>query len=258
MQQQQPPIHLGGSTIDPAAQEAHAVSEAFGKTFASQQYGFIKMVTQTLIVVLGWFSAIQEVFIRYEFGERHLSFFRVIIAGFPLFLLWLSGLLAGPYRGSAATDVLFLLYAGAAAYHRWRIWIRYQRRIPWHSYSFGISRLDFLNLPGMRRDKDWALYRWYEPALGGILAAIFLRVDINVGIILAFSAIGAFIKNNLAYFEYRGFILDLIDARITAGYRGKGGKAAVKCSFVKKMKPSGTQMSQDSDRWSLLRYRSQP
>src|SRR5688572_7670664 len=86
------------SGVDPGAQEA-------GYIFAVAAPGVAQAIStfsNIFIIVLGWWSIIPEVFLRYQFGERYLTFLRVFFAGIILYVVhkftdfWAFSLGSGP------------------------------------------------------------------------------------------------------------------------------------------------------------------
>ncbi len=213
--------HTGSSGgIDPGNQETAYIANAI-MPGAMQA---VTTISNILLIVFGWLSVSVEVFIRYDFGERYLSVMRLFLAGFMMVTLFVLssafsatvtfGRTSGPVN---LFYIFFIAYIVLAIIHRLKIWLRYQRRIPWHSFSFGTSRLSALNLPVIGHD-DWTLYRWYEPILCLVLGWILLRIDRNLGNWIIVSSIALFMKNQMVYFHQRSRILDLIDAQIEGTY----------------------------------------
>lgn len=206
-----------GGSVDPGAGEASYILSATMPGVAN----FFTIVFNIMIIVLGWWSILVEVFLRYDFGERYLSWLRLFFA-FGILLntgWWLRFFSAiGGGDGAPAIFQLFVLAVFILSIlHRVRIWLRYQNGTAWHSMSFGTSRLSSLNLPVIGSD-DWTLYRWYEPFLCLVLALIISRLDQTTGIVIGIGSIALLLKNHMVYYQQRGRILDLIDAKIESIY----------------------------------------
>ena len=219
----------GSGGIDPGADEA-------GYLFAVAAPGVAQAVTtfsNIMIIVLGWWSIILEVFLRYQFGERYLSLLRAFYAGTILYVVsrltdyWtlsyggnssFGGTLVNPlWTGHRSVFWLIMVvgFLGLTLNHLAQIWLRNKRGDSWHSRSFGISRLEGIPLPG---GNDWALYRFYEPVFCLILTLIINAFDNVTGFVLLVGTVALFIKNTLVYLQYRAITLDLADAKIESVY----------------------------------------
>jgi hypothetical protein len=202
--------------VDPALRETGYIISAVAPGTAQ----LLSAIFNIAVIMLGWISVVWEVFFRYDFGERYLSWLRLFFAYAMISTLWWIYALLNP-SGIRRSDSLFVwsvvFFIGFSVYHRIRIWLRYQNGIPWHSMSFGTSRLSDLNLPVIGND-DWTLYRWYEPIICFILAFVLGRLDPIAGFVGAIAAFALLIKNHMVYFQQRGRILDLIDARLEAAF----------------------------------------
>ena len=171
-------------------------------------------ITQLAQVILGWLSVSLEVFIRRDFGERYLTWLRLLLGYFAMNLFTLIPRIIFtfvPFVHINVVPVSSLVFKGfivLSLYHQWRIWRRNRKSIVWHSESFGISRLSFLPI------NDWILYRFVEP-LVCLVIGLFLRyLDPATGIWLIIASIALFIKNQMVFAASRGRFLDVIDARI--------------------------------------------
>lgn len=195
--------------------------------------------------MIGAVSILVEVFVRYEFGERYLSIPRAIFGVVILILYWaiptIVSLLTfnAPAQNSPLIGWFTLAYMGFAISHELRIWLRTeQRRVPWHSWSFGLSRFEFLGLPQIPLigHGDWALYRFYEPFICFIISVSLWMTGIDrpVGLLVFLASLALLWRNNVVYFDHRKRRLDTIDARIEGAYyneeafgRGKNNVAGL-------------------------------
>ena len=207
---------------------------------------------QAISIVLGWFSISVEVFVRRpgSFGERYLSWLRLYMAYFimgaftffytlihvlmggisPLSFLGYSGGLSSLFT-TGVSSLLYHLYfygfLGLAAWHRYQIWRRNQEQVQWHTMSFGISWL--AGLPWHRLQAipvigpylhvdDFTLFRFIEPLCCYIAGRLIWHADGLLGWWLIIASVALFLRNNMAYFELRGRVLDLMDATIESTY----------------------------------------
>lgn len=226
--------------VDAGAEEAgYIFSSAMPETAQ-----LLSTVFNIIIIVLGWWSILLEVFLRYDFGERYLSWLRLFFA-YSL-LSWLvffpavfNSALA--IQGAPFFKVFSVAFILFSLNHRLRIWLRYQHGIPWHSMSFGTSWLAALNLPVIGKD-DWTLYRWYEPALCLLISFVIGRFDGTTGFVIGAGSLVLLLKNHMIYYQQRGRILDLIDARLESIYYndaayGKPKEAVAGISVMKVVWP---------------------
>lgn len=203
------------------------------------------------VIFLGWWSIPLELLMRKEFGSRYLSFLRLymgyVVMGLFTFLFTFVGVLAGGisplaffgYSGSLRTlfanggsSVLYhLVYwavVGMACWHRYRIWRRERDGVPWHSMSFGISRLAAIPwqrlidaVPGLSNYvtiDDFFLLRFVEPGMCYLVALGLRRVDSLLGWWLLIASVALFLKSNLVYWDLKGRTQDLMDANLEASY----------------------------------------
>lgn len=217
----------GSRRFDIGAEEADYIFAAAAPGVAQA----VTTISNVCVIVLGWWSMILEVFLRYEFGERYLTFVRMFFAGTILFVIhkitdyWtfsyggeaFGGTVVNPYAFPHDTlwSWFVLGFFLLTANHFVQIWLRNKRQESWHSRSFGISRLEGIPLPG---GNDWALYRFYEPAFCFIITLIIGRVDNVTSFVVGIGTAALFLKNNLLYYQYRSISLDLLDAKIESEY----------------------------------------
>jgi hypothetical protein len=209
--------HEGNSGgVDPGMREAGYILSSTMPGVAQ----FFAIVSNIFIIVLGWWSILVEVFLRRDFGERYLSWLRLLFAFGILTTIWrvtqFFTFWGIPIFSSTPSTILSLFTVGfviCSAMHRLGIWLKNKKGEAWHSRSFGTSRLAALNLPFIGTD-DWMFYRLYEPLLCLLLAYIISHFDIVAGFIIGVSSVALLLKNNLVYLQQRGRILDLIDAKI--------------------------------------------
>jgi hypothetical protein len=174
----------------------------------------LMVVTQLALVILGWLSVSVEVFIRRDFGERYLTWLRLLLGYMAMDLFTLIPRIIFtfvPFVSINVVPVSSLFFKGfvvLALYHQWRIWRRNRKGIAWHSESFGISRLAFLPV------SDWILYRFVEPLLCLVIGLFLRYLDPATGIWLIIASIALFVKNQMVFSAQRGRFLDVIDARI--------------------------------------------
>lgn len=179
------------------------------------------------------FIALQtEVFLRQQFGERYLSFLQLYLS-WGFLASWVFFVAPLLFHGFGPLMVLYsIAFIGLSIYHRAVIWHRTNiLRRPWHTRMFGISRLTPLAAraqmalaarfpqvaPFIELDR-WALIRFGEPTLCLLTALLIGKLDHALGIWLALSAAGLFIKGNLAYYEEYNRLCDIMDAQLYNQY----------------------------------------
>lgn len=190
----------------------------------------VKLIVQS---IMSWSTCTLEVFVRREHGERYLNIGRVIMGWLTIrFCLWLANLqhtfswIPGvPAVGEATINGWFLTcYLVLSALHILRIWQRNFAGVPYHSYSFGISWLDFLTyLPPLRigryhlRITEWMLYRFMEPAICFSLALFLMPISFTRSWLL-WASVAMLLHNNMVYAARRTRFLDMLDSHIESGY----------------------------------------
>lgn len=162
-----------------------------------------------------WFAVTLEVFIRRDFGERYFNLVRLYIASW-LFgaVTWTGSIFLRGNRWDSLLSFAQFAFLALCVFHYVHIRQRNSRGILWHSRSFGVSHLDGL-IPWF---DDWTLYRFIEPALFFALGLPVLLLHRALGAWLLIASVAMFIKNNLTYAQERERLLDIIDAKIDAGF----------------------------------------
>lgn len=190
----------------------------------------VKLIMQS---IMSWSTCTLEVFVRREHGERYLTIGRVIMGWMTIRVcLWLANLqhhfswIPGiPSVGEATVNNWYLTcYLVLSGLHLLRIWQRNVAGVPYHSYSFGISWLDFLAyLPPLRiggytiRVTEWVLYRLLEPALCFFLVLFMMPISFTRTWLL-WASLAMLLHNNMVYASRRSRFLDMLDAHIESGY----------------------------------------
>lgn len=201
-------IPTGGSSRNPGLEDI----DFLASSLMPKQTEIIKFFAAVVVIFLSWLSITIEVFFRYQFGERYLSFLRLFLAYstmgllvfyFPIF-----------FGFGSLTGWFILAFLVLSAYHWLTIWVRNRSRIPWYSLSFGISRLE--GLPLGIFGGDWMLCCVTEPVFALIVAVLMRFLDPGLGSFLLLAAFALFLKNLLMYQQYHNTFLDLADARIVA------------------------------------------
>jgi len=198
-------------------------------------YNFLLNLEQIVRIVMSWSTVTLEVFIRKDFGERYLSFGRIILglltirfflmlANLQTSLSWLPGV--RPLASERAINQWFVAcYLLLSLIHLVRIQQRNRAGVAWHSRSFGISSLSFLTtlptLPlfGFRiRITDWMLYRFIEPFLCLLVVLCLMPEPSFTRNWFIWSSIAMLVHNNMVYNARRDRFLDLVDSHIEGGY----------------------------------------
>lgn len=211
---------------------------------------------QFLRPFLGWLSFPAEVFLRRHFGMRYMSWWLGIQAyaafRFATFLFAIGSMMMGGlspaalfgygfFGGGGALSTALqngmssLLYnaflyvwVGLFLFHRYEIWQR--RKLPWHSFSYGVSWLSYipwnrwLRLPWIGaylKVDEYTIFCVMEPMLVLVIALLLKRIDPVVGNYLILSAASLFAKSHLMYYRDQGRILDMMDARIESAFLQK-------------------------------------
>lgn len=171
-------------------------------------------VGQMAMVLLSWLSVTLELFVRFNFGERYLSWLRLFLGLIimelttlvPRVIMTIIPFLGGP---TPSLSPLFLRAAFCLGlYHQWCIWRRNRQGIAWHSNSFGVSRLAILPV------SDWVLYRFIEPGICLVAGILIKYMDPVTGFWIILASVALFIKNQMVFNAQRGRVLDIVDARI--------------------------------------------
>jgi hypothetical protein len=183
-------------------------------SLAPDAWNPLMAIGQIAMVLLSWLSVTLELFVRFNFGERYLSWLRLFLG---LMIMELTTLVPRmifamiPFLGGPTGSFSPLFFRAAIClgiYHQWRIWRRNRQGIAWHSNSFGVSRLSFLPV------SDWMLYRFVEPGLCFIAGMLIKFIDPVTGIWVILASVALFVKNQMVFNAQRGRLLDVIDARI--------------------------------------------
>lgn len=202
-------------------------------------------------MILGWLSISLEVFIRTSFGERYINALKLFmsLATAVVILTLFGGSLTfqSPQPSIVPYRYVILVYIALCLWHKYQIYHRKALGDRWHSYSFGISRLEHLyhSKPvdefwrrynaflediaqrsqlavvqhlavDLRYDHDspWFFTRFVEAPLFVALSLIVIRFDTVLGLWINISAFALQAKNNLAYWQEHSKVLDMIDADI--------------------------------------------
>lgn len=250
----EPPTPLPMKSAD-----ANAAAMMFDMFFPGH-VAFWQVLYAITTTLLGWWAVTVEVFIRHQFGERYFSLLKFLLASCLLGMyVWLGSFAA--LLGNQWSPSLILLwwaFMAASLLHLLDIQMRNWLGVVWHSQSYGLSWLS--PLVGARlipilpwRLTDWQLYRIIEPALCAILALLlYYLVDRPLGTWLGLAALALFVRNNLAYAQARGRLLDLLDARIEAtatasALEGKSKRQTYGVSIVQVPRPVAAEVKALAD-----------
>jgi len=202
-------------------------------------------------MILGWLSISLEVFVRTSFGERYINALKLFmsLATAVVILTLFGGSLTSPLPQPSIIPYRYviLLYIGLCLWHKYQIYHRKAEGEKWHSYCFGISRLErfYYSEPvnrfwrrynelleeaaqrsqlrvvqqlavDLRYDLDspWFFTRFVEAPLFIALSLIVIRFDTVLGLWINIAAFALQAKNNLAYWQEHSKVLDMIDADI--------------------------------------------
>lgn len=198
-------------------------------------FNILRNLETIIRIVMSWSTITLEVFIRREFGERYLSFGRMILGWLTIrFFLSIANLRNTfswvPGVSSLASEVTInrgfvTCYMLLCLVHLFRVWQRNRAGIPWHSHSFGVSWLEFLTtLPPLRIGginltiTDFILYRFIEPGLCFLVAWFLVPGPSFTRNWLIWSSLAMLVHNNMAYAMRRARFLDMLDSQIESGY----------------------------------------
>lgn len=198
-------------------------------------FNFVRNLEIICRILMSFSSVTLDVFIRREFGERHLNIGRILagwltlqifmwIANLPTIFAWVPGI--RPLASERTINRWFLIcFLLLSCLHLLRIWQRNRAGIVWHSHSFGVSWLDFLTkLPPLRIGKlelsvtDWMLYRFIEPGLCLLIAWYFVPGPSFTRNWLIWCSLAMLIHNSMIFTMRRARFLDLLDSQIESGY----------------------------------------
>lgn len=198
-------------------------------------FNMLRNLETIIRIVMSWSTITLEVFIRREFGERYLSFGRMVLGWLTIrFFLSLANIRTSfswiPGISPLATEVtvnrwFVTCYLLLCFIHLLRVWQRNREGAPWHSQSFGVSWLEFLTaLPPLRlgglnlRITDFMLYRFIEPGLCLFVALYFVPGPSFTRNWIIWSSLAMLVHNNMVYGMRRSRFLDMLDSQIESGY----------------------------------------
>lgn len=198
-------------------------------------FNMLRNLEIILRIVMSWSTITLEVFMRREFGERYLSFGRILlglctirfflgIANLRTTFSWVPGI--SPLASQVTINRWFVTcYMLLCLIHLLRVWQRNRAGTPWHSHSFGVSWLEFLTtLPSLRiggielRITDFMLYRFIEPGLCLLVAWFLVPGPSFTRNWMIWASLAMFVHNNMAYAMRRVRFLDMLDSQIESGY----------------------------------------
>lgn len=165
------------------------------------------------------FSISVEVVIRHRFGERYLTWGKIILSAFgvAITLLVIQVFYAigrfdgqhGVARSNDAQSFWFLVFWCAVIWHKGvMLWRRF-RRDKWYSASPGDAWPVWSQL-GLG---ELMVFRLIEPLFVCGLALIHLSIDGFIATWLGIGGMCLLVKRQLQYFADRNVILDMIDSR---------------------------------------------
>ena len=154
------------------------------------------------------------VFIRRKIGFRVMNPTWLIILTIIIFIFPdLPGGLPSPTDGLMKFYALVMLALGL--FHRSRRWRELCRGERWHTYSPGISILEFLPLPGFLKSNR-RVNRFLDPALVVIIGLIILALSKPLGIWIIFSAFFLYVYEQNLYEKQLARDLDILDGMVAA------------------------------------------
>lgn len=221
-----------GGVIDRHDRDEVQNAAAVAALFMPDLVKYLQTLVSLVMIMLGWVTLALEVFLRRDFGERYLSWVRIILAWIVLSTFFVFAITIGSIFGEISRLlVLFVVgFAILCLFHRIQIWRRNRRRAIWHSMSFGINwfapvwermqrALQERGLGGLARYfDDWTFFRLIEPLFCLWLAFLVRFIDPIMAIWLGLSGLALLLKNNLIYNAMYSRFLDLMDAKIEAGF----------------------------------------
>lgn len=153
------------------------------------------------------------VFLRRQLGER-LDVDLCIACGLSWCWYWLHAMLARHVLGEPAQDVLAFPFLCAlslfVAYHLFSMWRRQKKPATMHSYGTGrpFRCWQYLGCT------DFTIQRYVQPSVCFLVALGIYRIGSAVACWLAAASIAVFFEEQLARFQIRRRVLDVIDGRI--------------------------------------------
>ena len=174
-------------------------------------YGYLNFFFMFIQVVAGWLSVSVEVFLRYDFGERYLSWVRLYFS--YVTLGWVS-LLTFSNRPQPLLGFAMSLFLILSLVHRGRISYRNRKGIKWYSYNAGISWLDTLVRKYVPFVSEAFMYRFGEPIFLWLISGIFVSIDPIFTRWLFCSSFALALHRQIEYSNQRNAVLDAIDSQI--------------------------------------------
>lgn len=164
----------------------------------------------------GWFGCTLEVFLRSDFGERHLNWMRLYMAYTLLMTLAMFATFFGavnpPFVAFVAAFVI------ASLWHAIGIQRRNWRKVLWHSRYGGIPLLAApFKLLGIR-PPTWLVFCVLEPGLGLLIAGLIGSASPLLSLWLVLASFGLGLRSLITEMNMRARTLDIIDAKLEATF----------------------------------------
>lgn len=203
--------------------------EVMGNLLTHGNTEILRTITALIVIITGWGAASAELFLRRELGKRYFGFFRFLGGVFGMSLICSVGAMvmglspqttsAMWFLANAATSVLFFIYLGLYAHHRYRVHRRQRDGVLWYTRSIGYSRLEGI-VSRVIRTNEWNVYSYVEPVFCVLLGYLASRVQplTIAGIWLAASGLCLLVHNGLIRHRQEEVIDDLTDAMIESRF----------------------------------------
>lgn len=207
----------------------------------------------------GWFSVSLEVFLRTNFGERHLNWMRLYLA---YSLMTVALMIAMAFGALDVWIIGFVgFYVGLSVFHVIHIQWKNRKGILWHSRMIGLSAIDVI----IRKLIGWKLPVWVltciaEPAAGFFAASFFGQLSPMLGLWLGLASFSLALRNMIVQSNLHAKELDYKDAQIemlnlpkaSAGYdvRDTAGVVAVRVPALEKARANGAHPGATGGDWA--------
>jgi len=194
-------------------------TSSLAREFMPSTFALVDQLTRIVLWVFDCIAVNVFTLIRFNFGERFMTFINWFIGASMFSTFTLVAVLAGSPK-----TMLWRLVWGPAVficflYHRWVIQKRNRRGVAWHSHSDGISHLTRIPLVRTYIPEE-IIEKWLEPALIFIVAWFMAHVDRGFSTYLALVAIVLCMRAHLSFTMEREQALNVRDERIQSQFMG--------------------------------------
>lgn len=179
----------------------------------------VRQTNSLMLMLISWLALPWDAFFRHSHGpayftaKRLMGFLSILfiydrVTGFRTTVNYVLGVGAiGDGRASHFLPILGVMVIAGSVHHLRQIARRAQAGAMIYPDSAGISHLDLGNgryrfdahLPGSIQLTHWRVYRFVEPLLACIIAAVFWMIDREFGVFLLISAFAYLARNQIVH-----------------------------------------------------------